>query len=557
MQRTVVSTFDQTDLLKVSFRLLARVIGMVAVLLPGNVHAQKTPRAPIPENQMVMVTPEIVQTLPNGTQFIVRTPQASEEQLALPVTSGESSAAAMVNRLYAAGKAAGLSEVLYDNRDARHSSLKPAAFPQLRQLAYAPEFSRHSRGLAGPFLFDKPVIGNASVALTKGPFRRSMPRLAMNNNRSVAFAQSAYANNQLYVYPEHRDHDPKNGDLFPAHLPYFVISQGSSYSDRPFMRALTLTYAAYPPETFDTLRANGLLASTTQMILRRSLKQVKSDRDYLQPSAHPTAFDKEMLRPAAMVSLASSMSADAVPPRVKLRVIEDLEGRPGVDFLARNMSQTIFTSSGAIARAWRSFAPQQRMVISAVDTTDPNERDLTFHWRVMRGNSDKISITPSGPGNSNAEIIVDWHDAEDLKGPNDLSPRRVEIAVFAHNGEFFSAPAFITIAIPVHQKREYAGEGAEAKLWKVDYSKSGQYVDPILWPVAPWYDRLSYGADGKIEAMTRAHLQGNDQYALIPDYPGTWLVREEVKDKESPARVTHRASGPPETGLGLEEIEAQ
>lgn len=511
----------------------------------------------IPEDQLVTISPEITQALPNGKQFVVRAPQASEERRDLPVSRVKDPAASMVNRLYIAGRAVGLNGVLYDNRDARHSNLSPATFPQLRYVAYSPELSQYSRGLAGPFLFDQPVIGNASVAVTRGLFRRSMPRLAMTDNQSVALAQSAYANNQIYVYPEHQDHDPKDGDLFHANLPYFVVSQGSSHSDRPFMRALALTYGAYSPETFDMLRENGLLASTTQMILRRTLNQVKNDNDYLKPQAHPSAFRKGMLRPAAMVSLASSIPADAVPPRVNLRVIEDLEGRPGADFLVRNLSQTIFTSPGAIARAWRSFAPQQRMVLSAADTVDPNGRDLSFHWRVMRGNPDKISILPSGPGNSSAEIVVDWHEPEDLIGPSDIPTRRIEIAAFAHNGEYYSAPAFISIAVPVHQNREYAGSGAEANLWKINYDAADQYVDPLLWPVAPWFDRISYGSDGEIDAMTRTHLDRNDEYALIPDYPGTWLVRRAGIETDDPVRITHRAGGPPQKVLEIEEIKAE
>ena len=48
-----------------------------------------------------------------------------------------------------------------------------------------------------------------------------------------------YAANMLYVSPDHRD----RGGIAPspAAWPYMVISQGSSGSDQPFLRALAMT----------------------------------------------------------------------------------------------------------------------------------------------------------------------------------------------------------------------------------------------------------------------------------------------------------------------------
>ena len=59
----------------------------------------------------------------------------------------------------------------------------------------------------------------------------------------MRFLYRQYRGGQLYVYPEHRDHDPGHngqggyGDLFPTNSPCVVISQGSSGSDRAFVRA--------------------------------------------------------------------------------------------------------------------------------------------------------------------------------------------------------------------------------------------------------------------------------------------------------------------------------
>ena len=80
------------------------------------------------------------------------------------------------------------------------------------------------------------TFGNSS---TSAP-----PQLGGSNPRSyyvfpfgLSFLYNQYTRNNLYIYPEHRDHDPghngKNdgyGDLYPTNTPYLIISQGSSGS---------------------------------------------------------------------------------------------------------------------------------------------------------------------------------------------------------------------------------------------------------------------------------------------------------------------------------------
>lgn len=486
-------------------------------------------------------------------QWAVSVPDDEQTTQAKVVSTASDRAAAMVNRLFHMGRAVGLGQVLYDNRDADHSRPKLDQLPQMRETRYGDEFTakRLDRSLAGPFLFDMPVIGNASLALTRGPFKRSLPRLATHSQASAQTAYDLFAANHLYVYPEHRDHDAKNGDRFAALTPYMVISQGSSGSDRAFLEALALTYAAFQPETFERLRDEGLLPATAQMILRRTRKGITSDATYFQPSAHPTAFDAESLRPAAMVALAQAIRPDQIPPMVQLDVVLDLQATPGVDYLARNLSEQLYTTPGAIARVWRSFAGQRRMEVSAEATVDPNGHPLTFTWVLLRGDPDKVTIIPSGPGGARAEIIADWHQPGEIKGPDGIEASRIEIGVFAYNGHYASAPAFVSIALPRHQQREYAGRGADAQLWRIDYEAGETYVDPLIWPVAEWNDRLAHGPDGRVEVLTRQKAGIAQPYALHRDPAGGWSKRaDEIAASQ---RVDHRAAGPPGSGLGLSE----
>ena len=79
----------------------------------------------------------------------------------------------------------------------------------------------------------------------------------------LVFLHDGYTKNNLYIYPEHHDHDPGHngifvlpsgareegyGDLYPTNTPYLIISQGSSYTDLPFMRMMPSVLAAFRPE---------------------------------------------------------------------------------------------------------------------------------------------------------------------------------------------------------------------------------------------------------------------------------------------------------------------
>ena len=219
--------------------------------------------------------------------------------------------------LWKRGKAAGNHGDLYDNRDRGHSKLDPGAHPQLAFVGYsdAARAAGLDYGLNASILFDHPTIGNSSTAITDGALWRSLPRLAMTQSDGTGplrLWQNAAAN-LLYVYPAHKDYDAKNGDLFPANTPYLLVSRGSSGSDKPFLDALALTYAAFRPDTKARLVSDDLLVPTVQMVFRRSLQNVRSRADYFSGAAHPSAFDGFEINPARMVSLANSIEPDDDP----------------------------------------------------------------------------------------------------------------------------------------------------------------------------------------------------------------------------------------------------
>lgn len=434
--------------------------------------------------------------------FFKFTPKAREGLL---VHEGTKPVARMLNRWYARGRAAGNHGDLYDNRDRDHSNLKPG---RLLQIAYV-EYSDAARSAGANYrlntqvFFNAATIGNSSLALTGGPLWRSQPRLALVDPDSVKRLYVHYINNHLYVYPEHRDHDPEYGDLFPANTPYMIISQGSSGSDQPFVHAAAAILAAFTPETKAFLRHNHLISPTVQMVFRRSTHLVERDGDYLKGAAHPAVFQASDIDLPAMISRANALTPDDIPPNVVLTVLEESVAQPGIDHFNQVGAETLFDTPGAIARIVRSTAHTKRLVVSAEQTRDPNGRPLAFRWAVLRGDAARITVRPLNANASKAELIVPWHEQAPVPGRPDLASSRVDIGVFADNGSEISAPAFVSLAFPPNQLREYDDHRRIARIDYRDPDRAKRYADPVLFPIRDWADVYDYGPDGRLTGWSR------------------------------------------------------
>jgi hypothetical protein len=398
------------------------------------------------------------------------------------------------------GTAAGLHGVLYDNHDRDHSNMSYDQFPQLTRVEYCEEAKLRQLdfGLQAHFGHNAPLIGNASVAMTSGPFWRSMTRLALSQEATARVQLLHYLQNQLYFYPEHNDHDENYGDVFHANTPFVVTSQGSSGSDREFMDACMATTAAFSPETQQKIFQAGLLAPTLQMILRRSLKGIETPEDYLTGAAHPSVFDGTKLDPERMVRLAHSMAPGEIPPLAVLTIEHETPSQPGVDYFEPGSAEAIFTTPVAISRMVRSTAKTRSMTVSVAQRKDLNNLPLTFEWRLLRGDPALVRIKPLGEKGDRAEIEVDWAASRPLPGDPSRSSFRVDVAVFAFNGHHYSAPSFISWAFPQCEERTYHIDG---RIESVTYhlpKEPKQYTDPMLYSQRAWKDEYRYSPERKL-----------------------------------------------------------
>lgn len=412
----------------------------------------------------------------------------------------------LLMQLHFEGRAAGNYNDLYDNLDRGHSELPAAAHPQLTHIIYDADARNAGLDYGAPLkiLFNVPVIGNSSTALTSGPFWRSQPRHMLTLADGPQRLARIYSSGALRIFPEHRDHDPEHGDLLPANTPYYIISQGSSGSDQPHLEALAMILAAFQPETKEMLKRTGLISSTLQMVYRRARLGIINRAAYLSGRAHPTVFDAKGINLAHMVSLANALTPDDVPPMVVLDVEHETEAVAGIDFFGDGLSERLFDTPSAIARVWRSKSGRREMVVSAQSTRDPNGRPLHFTWSLLHGDPARTRIEPLDEYGSRARISVDWQNPRTVPGHPDITSPRVDIGVFANNAVHDSAPAFVSFLMPTHERRVYEpGPDGGPRPVSIDRWTSDRYADPALFPQTAWRDEYRYGSAGQPKGWYR------------------------------------------------------
>lgn len=421
-----------------------------------------------------------------------------------PVTTRDDAAGERLRQWVAEGTAAGLSGIRYDNRDAGHSRLEPGRYPQLTALAYSDAQRAEKKDYGPPeTVHPFPVIGNASLS---GPAvgGASIPRLFYGKPDGIAFLTKQYLGNQLYVFPEHQDHDPDLGDLYAVNSPLLLISQGSSGSDLPLLEAVAMTMASFSPEVRRFLERQKLLMPVVQQILRSSLNTLKTRDDYLSSAAHPSAFPAEWLDLDAMMNHAHAMTIATLPPLIQIETVAATEApRPGIDFYESTEFQreTLSERGFVIARVFRGMARERELTARVTGIREWSGRPLQIHWRLLRGDPDLVTITRSETA-PEATIRVKWN-GETMPAPAFPAPirsRRVEIGVFADDGENFSPPCFITFSFLPNENRRYDAEG---RILETDYHFEGAFTDITLSSEKPWRDLYHYHKDGEPDGWTR------------------------------------------------------
>ena len=413
---------------------------------------------------------------------------------------------------------------LYDNRDEGHSRLDYEKFPGLTPVVYGREVRQaQTRPYYGAamFIYNLPTLGNSSTALTAGPFWRSQARMLSVTPARASGLFSQYFANQIYFYPAHKDYDTTNGDVFPFNAPYYVVSVGSSGSDKPFMNAVAATLAAFTPETKRVLVGSRLLAPTVQMILRSTQKTVKSAEDYYSGVAHPVAFAASNLNVNAMVKMAHEVTSNNIPPLVTLQVVRETQLQVGRDFFDGFAAAGLYDSPALLTRVFRGTAWQHTMTVRASGVVLPGVTNLTWRWALLQGDEKLVNIRPLGTGGQMAEISVAYHVPQFPGAANsEIKSSRVDIGVFAHNGTYPSAPAMISFYFLANEQREYDSDN---RIVSVEYGGAGSgYVDPMLSYRRQWRDVYKYDAKGRVCGWQRSRGSIEDSFTAHGMLVETW-----------------------------------
>lgn len=401
---------------------------------------------------------------------------------------------------------------LYVNRDDGHSPLAFTNFPGLTPVVYCAEARRHRTNLSLPnTLFEQPLVGNSSMSMVSGPFWRSLPRAVVTDAYQPIAAFRYYVSNQSWFYPEHKDHDPDMGDMFPANTPYYVISQGSSYSDQPFMQAFVASLAAFQPATKHLLTARKLLAPTLQMLFRTTQKGVIKPEDYLTAVAHPVVFDQSNLNVDAMVEMAHAMKPEDVPPLVMLRTVEDAQTAMGVDYFDVR-PEVLFDTPCAIARVVRGMSRERRMTVEAASSMSLGS-EMKFQWVLLQGDPKKVFIKPLNRDASRVEITVAYHGTfrplQANGSPQVVASSRVDIGCFVKGTSYYSAPSFVSFYYLPNEERVYREDG---QILSVDYTNAAhRYADPVLTLQKGWKDLYEYDDHGHLTGWYRARSSGQPE----------------------------------------------
>ena len=315
---------------------------------------------------------------------------------------------------------------LYMNRDAGHAMLNADAYPGLTVVKFDKEGRDRGMDLDFPNLVSPyPLFGNCSRALTQGPYWRSIPRSLMTGqswrlNAMLRF----YLSNQTWVFPANADVPPvgTHGDVFSSIAPYWIATAGRSFSDLPYLRAALEASRAFKRPVKQEIVRRGLLAPTIQTLIRKSLRSVSNEVDYVSAKAHPTAFPANGVDVRRLAAAAADMDAKSIPP---LAVISVSAEKP----------------SGAVAFPECTYgtAFAWAFVLRAAD----ERRVFRIHakgaaeFRFSQTHGAQAKIESEGP--DKVKVLIERSAV--------TQGTRVDIAVFGRNpGTGWGAPSYVSFA---------------------------------------------------------------------------------------------------------------
>src|SRR5262249_43977686 len=158
-----------------------------------------------------------------------------------------------------------------------------------------------------------------------------------------------------------------------------------------------------------------------------SNKHLAGPGDYLSGKAHPVVFAGAWVDDLKMVQTAHAIQLTDIPPMVQLAVKEEDRTEEGKAYFEPKMKEQLADSPAVIAPVARGGRYVRRMVVSAESSFDVNKKPLTYHWSVLCGDADRITIKPLNAAKSVVEIRIPYHERRTVESSVKLETNRVDI----------------------------------------------------------------------------------------------------------------------------------
>jgi hypothetical protein len=151
---------------------------------------------------------------------------------------------------------------------------------------------------------------------------------------------------------------------------------------------------------------------------------------------------------------------------------------------------------------------------------------------LLRGNPEKVEIKPLNPEGSRAELKIGYHERRPIEPGSTMTSTRVDIGVFAHNGDYYSPPAFISLLYPTNQTRVYDEANRIASVDYADPKTRDNYSDPLLDAARDWRDDYHYSEAGDLLGWTRTRRERQEEFTA----GGELIVKKDAQGKPSETR---------------------
>ena len=114
-----------------------------------------------------------------------------------------------------------------------------------------------------------------------------------------------------------------------------------------------------------------------------------------------------------------------------------------------------------------------------------------------------------------------------------MSSNRVDIGAFVHNGQYYSAPGFITFFFLDNRVRVYNDKRLIESVQYTDHAYGGNYVDPFIDVAKTWRDEYHYDDQSRLLGWTR--IRDQEKQSFTAD--GALITKHDDQGRALEARM--------------------